>query len=83
MQDRLSSTILLAGRAEGDIPSLVGLVGILAFGVASCSLFLAAERVSNWLGVMGNIVLTRLLGVILAALAIQFVIDGVMALARG
>lgn len=80
----ITATILLAGRAEGDIPSLIGLVGILAFGVASCFVvFLAAERVSKWLGVMGNIVLTRLLGVILAALAIQFVIDGVLALARG
>jgi multiple antibiotic resistance protein len=80
----ITATILLAGRAEGDIPSLIGLVGILAFAIACCFLvFLAAQRVSNWLGVMGNIVLTRLLGVILAALAIQFVIDGVMVLARG
>jgi len=35
------------------------------------------------LGVTGNIVLTRLLGVILAALAVQFVIDGIKAAAQG
>jgi multiple antibiotic resistance protein len=41
--------------------------------------FLAATRISNWLGVTGNVVLTRLLGVILSALSVQFVVDGVKA----
>jgi multiple antibiotic resistance protein len=36
--------------------------------------------VSKLLGVTGNVVLTRLLGVLLAALAVQFVVDGVTAL---
>jgi multiple antibiotic resistance protein len=31
------------------------------------------------LGTTGNVVLTRLLGVILAALAVQFVVDGIAA----
>lgn len=79
----ITATILLAGRANGDPAALAGLVGILAFGIASCFLvFLAAERVSRVLGITGNVVLTRLLGVILSALAVQFVIDGITALAR-
>ncbi len=44
------------------------------------SLFLAlviAERIDRFLGVTGRAILTRLLGVILAALAVQFVVDGV------
>lgn len=41
--------------------------------------FLLGERVSKLLGITGNVVLERLLGVILAALAVQFVIDGVRA----
>src|SRR5215510_15035731 len=48
---------------------------IAAFPLA----FLLAGRVSRLLGVTGNVVLERLLGILLAALAVQYVIDGVRA----
>jgi multiple antibiotic resistance protein len=48
----------------------------------SLLVFLVATRISKLLGVTGNVVLSRLLGVILAALAVQFVIDGVLAVWR-
>ena len=77
----ITAMILLAGRADGQPLALLTLIAVLAFGVASCfAVFLAAERVSKLLGVTGNVVLTRLLGVLLAALAVQFVVDGVTAL---
>ena len=44
---------------------------------------LLAIRIEKLLGITGRIVLTRLLGVILAALAVQFVADGVTAMAAG
>jgi multiple antibiotic resistance protein len=47
--------------------------------VACLVTFLLADRVGHLLGRTGNIVLSRLLGVLLAALAVQFVIDGVRA----
>jgi len=76
----ITATILLAGRAQDNPANAIGLAFVIMLGVGSCfATFLAAERVARWLGVMGNIVLTRLLGVILAALAIQFVIDGIVA----
>jgi multiple antibiotic resistance protein len=79
----LTATMLLAGRAGGDPYQLALLVGIAGFVIACCTLcFFLATPISRMLGVTGNVVLTRLLGVILAAMAVQFVIDGVRAAAR-
>jgi multiple antibiotic resistance protein len=44
---------------------------------------LLAERVDRFLGETGRSILTRLLGVILAALAVQFVADGIKTLISG
>ncbi len=77
----ITAIILLAGRADGNVLYLSSLLILIALGVLSCFLvFSTADRVSRWLGVTGNVVLTRLLGVILAGLAVQFIIDGVVAL---
>jgi multiple antibiotic resistance protein len=49
--------------------------------IAACLMvFIAADRVDRWLGDTGRSVLTRLLGVLLAALAVQFVADGIRAI---
>ena len=57
------------------------LIGTIAAVMAACLLvFLAAARIERVLGKTGNTVLSRLLGVILAAMAVQFVVDGVKAL---
>ena len=76
----LTAMILLAGRAGGDPLLLVTLAAICGLVILSClAVFLTATPIAKLLGVTGNVVLTRLLGVILAALAVQFVIDGVRA----
>jgi multiple antibiotic resistance protein len=78
----IAATVLLAGRAGGWM-NLTALIGII---VAICALtfavFLFAGRIKGALGITGNIVLSRLLGVILAALAAQYVIDGVRAVMK-
>ena len=73
----IAATVLLSGRT-GDWMTLGALIVII---VAVCALallvFLFASWIKNALGVTGNIVLSRLLGVVLAALAVQYVIDGI------
>ncbi|MEY3083438.1 MAG: hypothetical protein RJA94_3423 [Pseudomonadota bacterium] len=77
----ITAMILLAGRAEGRVTWLLSLYGVAALVMAACCVaFLMAERISQLMGVTGRAVLTRLLGIILAALAVQFMIDGVSAI---
>jgi multiple antibiotic resistance protein len=73
----IAAAVLLAGQAREPV-LLATLIGVI---VAVCTLtftvFLFAGTIKRALGTTGNIVLSRLLGVILAALAVQYVIDGV------
>lgn len=76
----ITATVLLAGRAGGDVLKLSLLLAVIVAVVALCLLvFTFAGRIARLLGVTGNTVLSRLLGVLLAALAVQYVIDGVRA----
>lgn len=80
----ITATLLLAGQADQSPVMLAGLIGVLAIVLlATWACLLAAERVNALLGTLGNVVVSRLLGIILAALAVQFVIDGVRAAIRG
>lgn len=73
----ITATLLLAGQTAGNAAALAALIAIIVAVAAACvGAFLLAEPVARALGVTGNVVLSRLLGVILAALAVQFVIDG-------
>ena len=74
----ITAVILLAGRTAGDPVRLGALIAVVAVVMLACLVaFLLGTRLSRLLGITGNVVLERLLGVILAALAVQFVIDGV------
>jgi len=80
----ITATVLLAGQAGGRAVPLTILIGVIAVVTVAClATFLAAERIGKLLGITGNVVLARLLGVILAALAVQFVLDGVRAVFAG
>ncbi|MBB4010391.1 MarC family protein [Allorhizobium taibaishanense] len=75
----ISATILLAGSLPGPVErtELILVIG-LCIGVVLLAL-LIADRLDRLLGVTGRAILTRLLGVILAALSVQFVVDGIKA----
>jgi multiple antibiotic resistance protein len=77
----ITATVLLAGRTGGDPKLIALLIAVVVLVAACCFLaFLFAERIGRYLGLTGNIVLSRLLGVLLAALAVQYVVDGVRAI---
>lgn len=73
----IASMILLTGEAEGT----VGMISVLGVMVAVLLLvflfFLSATVIERALGKTGIVVVTRLLGMLLAALSVQFVLDGI------
>src|SRR5580765_2308436 len=80
----ITATILLAGRSGGDSTQLMLLLAVIVVVLALCCVvFSLAGRIGKMLGTTANVVASRLLGVLLAALAVQFVIDGVRAALAG
>jgi len=74
----ITAVMLLAAQAHGDPLKFGGLYAVIAFAtISSYAAFRAADLINRLLGVTGNVVLTRLLGIILAALAVQLILDGV------
>ncbi len=77
----ISATVLLSS-SFGSVAGTLMLLAILAACILITFVVLVlSERIDGFLGETGRSILTRLLGVILAALAVQFVADGIKALA--
>jgi multiple antibiotic resistance protein len=80
----ITATVLLAAQADAKPLYLLGLIGMIVVVIGLClAVFLLASRIGPLLGTTANVVLSRLLGVLLAALAVQFVIDGIRAVLSG
>ena len=75
----IASMILLTGQSQG-IGGFAAVIGVmLAVLSIVFALFLASSWLERALGKVGTDVVTRLLGMLLAALAIQFILDGLKA----
>ena len=80
----MTSVVLLMGAAGGDLGTqALVLLELVAVLVVTLLCFLGAGRVQKWLGVTGVNVVTRVAGLLLAALAVQFMLDGVGAAMGG
>ncbi|MEJ1159081.1 MarC family protein [Prosthecomicrobium sp. N25] len=77
----ISATILAASQAPTTAALVVFLVIIVAVTASCLAVFLLADPLNRALGETGRVVVERLLGLILAALAVQFVADGIKAIA--
>ncbi len=73
----IAAIMLLMGRAQGWNQSLMVLAALGAVMVLTLIALLAAGPLLRLFGDRVEAVLTRLLGVVLAALAAQFVINGI------
>ena len=78
----ITAVLLLAGRMNGDMLGLASLIGVVAVTIFGAWLvFRISAPLERLLGTSGEAVFARLLGVLLAALAVQYVADGIRALA--
>lgn len=75
----LAAMILLVGQSGPGLQGTAVVLGLMLAVIALIYvLFLAAGRIERALGRTGTMVITRLLGMLLAALSVQFVIDGII-----
>lgn len=74
--DSMTAVVLLMGRAHEFQQQVIVLTGIVATGALTFAGMSAADRLLRFLGHTGANVIARLSGFLLAALAMQFVFDG-------
>ena len=75
----IATVMLLTAKSEGPQASLVVFAALFATLAVTLLALLAAGPIMRVLGARIEAVITRILGVILAALAAQFVVDGLAA----
>lgn len=74
----IGAAILLVAEAQNDVAKVFGISLALTLVVAlTYVLMLAAAKVQSLLGVTGVHVVSRVLGILLSALAVQFLFDGI------
>ncbi len=75
----IATMILLVGQARGDWGKILSVHLVMAATIAAAfAMMMIAGPVGRLLGRTGTVVITRILGMLLAALSVQFVIDGII-----
>jgi multiple antibiotic resistance protein len=76
----MTGAIVLAAGTKGDFMLLAAVIGaIIAVMLITLALLLLAQEVHQLIGVTARKVIVRVFGVLLAALAVQLIFDGIAA----
>ncbi len=76
----ITATILLASKTNHDTLHLAVLIGCIFAVLALCWIaFYLSEPINRFMGYTGRVLLERLLGILLTALAVQIIGDGIKA----
>ena len=84
----ISATILLSSQLSADASTssyaaTLALVIVIALLMTlTAGILITAEVLDKYIGTTGKLVITRLLGVMLAALSVQYIADGILAFAK-
>ena len=74
----MGAAVLLMANAEGDITlQAIVIASIMAILLLTLVSLLLASKIQQFLGVTGMHVISRVMGVLLASLAVQFMFDGI------
>jgi len=74
----MGAAVLLMANAQGDIAiQAIVIASILAVLLVTLIALLLASKIQQFLGVTGMHVISRVMGVLLSALAVQFIFDGI------
>ena len=74
----MGAAILLMANAEGELArQMIVIASILAIVLLTFAALMVASRLQRRLGITGMHVVTRVFGVLLSALAVQFMFDGI------
>jgi multiple antibiotic resistance protein len=74
----ISTVMVLMGQTKNWWQMVLIFAAIAITALASCYILAGANRVRRFLGEIGSRILMRLMGLVLTALAVQFVINGLL-----
>lgn len=78
----IATVMVTAGRGKDWLHIIPVLLSIVITCGVAYALLRAAGRMQKWLGTSGIAVLERVMGLLLAAIAVQFMVDGVVDVLR-